>query len=597
MKLRRNKKGFTIIELVIVIAVIGILAAVLIPTFVNLTNKANEAADNALVNNLNKALKMEEQEPGHQKAPTLEGAIKDLEDQGYLLENLASKSGKDLLWSQSENQFLLNTEGKSGKDYWKIVDAVPAKADQKYSYYAGKNFSQTDVTVKYGFDAGRNDGIAKVTYEGTGTAQEVAIRTNGLATNLVVDAEFDTVHHYNHIDELNIEAIAGASYHEHGTVRSKATVSKGHIVVENNAAVNNVIVPKTAAANSVSITVAAKAEIQSVIDYSNGAINQEKTIIPESVPTIAAETGKVAYVKSTNTNYTTFAAAYAATGNDDLIILLDNVDVTGNNTYYDVLVNKSIRIDGNGYNMTSSRATGSAGGNNSSRIFQVENLDNDAYINVTLENIKMNVNAKTNVFVSPSSQYINLVLENCNFQSPYYPINVRASSQFINIDIKDGSFIKGWCALNFYGSLSTLKVTDSILHGYNTQKGNSNEYAVIVLDGGEYWGEAAGESARANTIDIQNSTLIAEVKDGCSEEYWISFQYGSSQNAQVTLKDSKILDKVGGNDKTVAAYFDEANTGDSFTMVLTNEQATGLINEGYTVTPNSDGTSTVRYLA
>ena len=44
MKLRKTKKGFTIVELVIVIGVIGILSAILIPTFVNVTNKANIAA-------------------------------------------------------------------------------------------------------------------------------------------------------------------------------------------------------------------------------------------------------------------------------------------------------------------------------------------------------------------------------------------------------------------------------------------------------------------------------------------------------------------------------------------------------------------------
>ena len=38
-----KKKGFTVVELVIVIAVIGILSAILIPTFVNLTKRANEA--------------------------------------------------------------------------------------------------------------------------------------------------------------------------------------------------------------------------------------------------------------------------------------------------------------------------------------------------------------------------------------------------------------------------------------------------------------------------------------------------------------------------------------------------------------------------
>ena len=42
---RNNKKGFTIVELVIVIAVIAILSAVLIPTFGGIIEKANASAD------------------------------------------------------------------------------------------------------------------------------------------------------------------------------------------------------------------------------------------------------------------------------------------------------------------------------------------------------------------------------------------------------------------------------------------------------------------------------------------------------------------------------------------------------------------------
>ncbi len=38
-----NKKGFTIVELVIVIAVIAILAAVLIPTYSSVVKKANDS--------------------------------------------------------------------------------------------------------------------------------------------------------------------------------------------------------------------------------------------------------------------------------------------------------------------------------------------------------------------------------------------------------------------------------------------------------------------------------------------------------------------------------------------------------------------------
>lgn len=41
---KNNKKGFTIVELVIVIAVIAILAAVLIPTFSGVIEKANQNA-------------------------------------------------------------------------------------------------------------------------------------------------------------------------------------------------------------------------------------------------------------------------------------------------------------------------------------------------------------------------------------------------------------------------------------------------------------------------------------------------------------------------------------------------------------------------
>lgn len=44
MKLIKKKKGFTIVELVIVIGVIGVLAGILIPTFVNVRQQAEAAA-------------------------------------------------------------------------------------------------------------------------------------------------------------------------------------------------------------------------------------------------------------------------------------------------------------------------------------------------------------------------------------------------------------------------------------------------------------------------------------------------------------------------------------------------------------------------
>ena len=59
-----NKKGFTIVELVIVIAVVAILAAVLIPTFVSVTNKAKQSADIQACRQMNTYLAVNEVSDG-----------------------------------------------------------------------------------------------------------------------------------------------------------------------------------------------------------------------------------------------------------------------------------------------------------------------------------------------------------------------------------------------------------------------------------------------------------------------------------------------------------------------------------------------------
>ena len=51
----RKSQGFTLIELVIVIAIIGILSAVAIPKFINLSSNAQTAATNAVAGALGSA--------------------------------------------------------------------------------------------------------------------------------------------------------------------------------------------------------------------------------------------------------------------------------------------------------------------------------------------------------------------------------------------------------------------------------------------------------------------------------------------------------------------------------------------------------------
>ena len=81
MNTRKSKKGFTIVELVIVIAVIAILAAVLIPTFANLIRQANKSSDTQLVKNMNTILSAAEALNG--KNETMADALQDILDAGY----------------------------------------------------------------------------------------------------------------------------------------------------------------------------------------------------------------------------------------------------------------------------------------------------------------------------------------------------------------------------------------------------------------------------------------------------------------------------------------------------------------------------------
>ena len=56
MRNTNRKRGFTIIELVVVIAVIAILAGVLIPTFSGIIKKSKESSDESAVRNMNTVL-------------------------------------------------------------------------------------------------------------------------------------------------------------------------------------------------------------------------------------------------------------------------------------------------------------------------------------------------------------------------------------------------------------------------------------------------------------------------------------------------------------------------------------------------------------
>ena len=118
---RNNKKGFTIVELVIVIAVIAILAAVLIPTFAGVIKKANLSADEQAVRQMNTALAMYEAENGEIK--DLITAKKALDEALVNVEGglVPVTQGYAFYWDSTKNEVVLVGDAKDVKEGWELL--------------------------------------------------------------------------------------------------------------------------------------------------------------------------------------------------------------------------------------------------------------------------------------------------------------------------------------------------------------------------------------------------------------------------------------------------------------------------------------------
>lgn len=109
MKKQQKQKGFTVVELVIVIAVVAILAAVLIPTFSKIITNANISADSQLARNMNTIIAAE----GAAGIPTrAEDVVEFLESNG--ISKFKPKTAfYHFYWLKNENVIVLADENDS----------------------------------------------------------------------------------------------------------------------------------------------------------------------------------------------------------------------------------------------------------------------------------------------------------------------------------------------------------------------------------------------------------------------------------------------------------------------------------------------------
>ena len=224
---RQNKKGFTIVELVIVIAVIAILAAVLIPTFSSVIKKAKISADTQVVRNLNTALATDSIVNG--KPETMSEALEIAAEAGYDVAKInASAAGNAIVWDSVNNvfcyindgnkQYIPNTQTQNAYNYqlWVISKTVSTTYS---TYYNGNNVDTLAAVDGLGLDTGKAT-VGLVTYgtenESYSSTNSVVIRTNG--GDLEVNAPDASVDYFSDGGSVNIIAIKDQSFHAYGKI-------------------------------------------------------------------------------------------------------------------------------------------------------------------------------------------------------------------------------------------------------------------------------------------------------------------------------------------------------------------------------------------
>ena len=348
-----TKMGFTLVELVIVIAVIAVLSAIIIPVTGSIVSNAKETVDKTTVKALNTALAQDEAKNG---ARTLYSDVIDaMAEYGYGVDKLTPLSLGDILWDSQSNTFVLYKDGEevmrdkgsSSVDKVNLWRVAKNKDDlsPEYSNYLADNFNDKTVSVHTGVDVGNN--TVEVEYiRTTGDAQSVIFNTNG--GGLKVNAPNDNVNHYGSASYVDIVAVANNSYHEFG-MAAAVQVAQGRFVAESTAKVIRV----HAAAQNITLEAkegAVVAEYTKASTVSEIKVNETKVeatnsdnikIDSDEVINFAGENG---VVEAKGFHFNDLQSALNVAKDGDIVKLLDNlvIDRTA------VVEGKKLTLDMNG---------------------------------------------------------------------------------------------------------------------------------------------------------------------------------------------------------------------------------------------------------
>ena len=178
--MKKSKKGFTIVELVIVIAVIGILAAVLIPTFTSVIDNANRSAAQSNIKNASTTLLADQAD-----ATLPDGVVIVGGDYYATVENHqvgALVEGKFEVSSSGQSVYVKATEAFSNKfitgvTYYTIKSSTETteNTESSPSYELVTNAKSADFASYYVKVVGTNGGKYYTEYKNADLTQDVTV--------------------------------------------------------------------------------------------------------------------------------------------------------------------------------------------------------------------------------------------------------------------------------------------------------------------------------------------------------------------------------------------------------------------------------------
>ena len=542
------RRGFTIMELVIVIAVIAVLAAVLIPTFANLTQRANESADTQTVKNLNTILSSEEVLGN--KAENMTEAIEIASSGGYNVTALTPTSdGNDILWNQDTNRFVL-ADSETGElvyadeqvdnpeisatgnyAYWKITDSDTNVEDGKYSYYLSDSFVDNDITVTTGIDVGENTDI-NITYQTT-ASQSVIFNTNG--GTLTIDNNVAEIKHYGDAEVTDIRNVANNSYYAFGSI-GYLKIDTGRVVVENLANINTIYVTSTSATiiNNGGIVANAYAASDTIKNSHNGNISliYDSSKTEEEIKSEALNYYN-AVAKIGDLYYSNLLAAFTAAASRETVTieLISDVDLSGV-TWYPIGIStgKTVVIEGNGHTIsngyikdylnagTGSGVAGDGGSANYYSGFIGDNRGTLTINNLNFSNITVDMVVTGN---GTGSSIIAVVLAN------------NTGTAVLNNVTVDDCIVKGYTKVG-------------LLHGFTQGNG----------------------SFIANKCSISNSEVILEADGSDPEACFSGIIIGYDGKRKAKINGIKLINNTISIDSTVNWGSNELKTSNDGTVYV-----------------------------